>query len=67
MRKAEASRKCHAIIISWSICLSGRLDLAAEIAADKKGSLFRAIRKGNKPTENPMAREPVAVGRSDVR
>jgi integrase/recombinase XerD len=33
--------------------------LAAKIADDKKGPLFRAIRKGNKLTENPMAREDV--------
>jgi integrase len=32
---------------------------AAGIAAEKKGPLFRAIRKGNKLTENPMAREDV--------
>jgi integrase len=32
---------------------------AAKIAGDKKGSLFRAIRKGNKLTENSMAREDV--------
>jgi site-specific recombinase XerD len=32
---------------------------AAEIAGAKKGPLFRAIRKGNKLTENPMAREDV--------
>ena len=31
----------------------------AGIAAEKKGPLFRAIRKGNKLTENPMAREDV--------
>jgi integrase len=34
---------------------------AAGIAADKKGPLFRAIRKGNKLTENPMARSDVLV------
>src|SRR5260370_27746509 len=32
---------------------------AAGIAAEKKGPLFRAIRKGNKLTENLMAREDV--------
>ena len=32
---------------------------AAGIAAEKKGPLFRAIRKGNKLSENPMAREDV--------
>src|SRR5260370_15952696 len=32
---------------------------AAGIAAEKKGPLFRAIRKGNRLTENPMAREDV--------
>jgi integrase len=32
---------------------------SAGIAAEKKGPLFRAIRKGNKLTENPMAREDV--------
>jgi integrase len=32
---------------------------AAGIAADKKGLLFRAIRKGNKLTENPMARSDI--------
>ena len=32
---------------------------AAGIAAEKKGPLFRAVRKGNKLTENPMAREDV--------
>src|SRR6266851_1183005 len=32
---------------------------AAGIAAAKKGPLFRAIRKGNRLTENPMAREDV--------
>ena len=32
---------------------------AAGIAAEKKGPLLRAIRKGNKLTENPMAREDV--------
>jgi hypothetical protein len=32
---------------------------AAGIAAEKKGPLFRAIRKGNKLTDNPMAREDV--------
>src|SRR5216683_1340638 len=32
---------------------------AAGIAAEKKGPPFRAIRKGNKLTENPMAREDV--------
>src|SRR5215470_7707636 len=32
---------------------------AAHIAGDKKGPLFRAIRKGNRLTENPMAREDV--------
>jgi site-specific recombinase XerD len=32
---------------------------AARIAGDKRGPLFRAIRKGNKLTENPMAREDV--------
>lgn len=32
---------------------------AAGIAGDKRGPLFRAIRKGNKLTENPMAREDV--------
>jgi integrase/recombinase XerD len=31
----------------------------ADIAGDKKRPLFRAIRKGNKLTENPMAREDV--------
>lgn len=31
----------------------------ANIVSDKKGLLFRAIRKGNKLTENPMAREDV--------
>jgi hypothetical protein len=34
---------------------------AAGIAADKKGPLFRTIRKGNKLTENPMARSDVLV------
>src|SRR6202453_496125 len=34
---------------------------AAGITADKKGPLFRAIRKGNKLTENPMARSDVLV------
>ena len=34
---------------------------AAGIAGDKKGPLFRAIRKGNKLTENPMARSDVLV------
>jgi integrase/recombinase XerD len=33
--------------------------LAAKIADDKKGPLFRAIRKGNKLTVNSMAREEV--------
>ncbi len=32
---------------------------AGGIAAEKKGPLFRAVRKGNKLTENPMAREDV--------
>jgi integrase len=32
---------------------------AAGIAAEKKEPLFRAVRKGNKLTENPMAREDV--------
>ena len=32
---------------------------SAKIAGDKKGPLFRAIRKGNKLTENPMTREDV--------
>ena len=32
---------------------------SAGIAAEKKGPLFRAIRKGDKLTENPMAREDV--------
>jgi integrase len=32
---------------------------AVGIAAEKKGPLFRAIRKGNRLTENPMAREDV--------
>jgi hypothetical protein len=32
---------------------------AAGIAAEKKGPLFRAVRKGNKLTENPMAREDI--------
>jgi site-specific recombinase XerD len=32
---------------------------AAGIAGDKKGPLFRAIRKGNRLNENPMAREDV--------
>jgi site-specific recombinase XerD len=32
---------------------------AAGITAEKKGPLFRAIRKGNKFTENPMAREDI--------
>jgi site-specific recombinase XerD len=32
---------------------------AAKTGNDKKGPLFRAIRKGNKLTENPMAREDV--------
>ena len=31
----------------------------AKIEKDKKGPLFRAIRKGNKLTDNPMAREDV--------
>jgi integrase/recombinase XerD len=31
----------------------------AKIEGDKKGPLFRAIRKGSKLTENPMAREDV--------
>jgi integrase/recombinase XerD len=31
----------------------------AKIGDDKKGPLFRAIRKGNRLTENPMAREDV--------
>jgi integrase len=34
---------------------------AAGTAADKKGLLFRAIRKGNRLTENPMARSDVLV------
>jgi integrase/recombinase XerD len=34
---------------------------AAGIAPDKKGPLFRAIRKGNKLTEKPMARSDVLV------
>jgi site-specific recombinase XerD len=32
---------------------------AAKVTGDKKRPLFRAIRKGNKLTENPMAREDV--------
>jgi hypothetical protein len=32
------------------------------MAGDKKGPLFRAIRKGNKLTENSMAREDVLYG-----
>jgi integrase/recombinase XerD len=32
---------------------------AAKITVDKKAPLFRAIRKGNKLTDNPMAREDV--------
>jgi integrase/recombinase XerD len=32
---------------------------AVGITAEKKGPLFRAIRKGNKLTENPMAREDI--------
>jgi len=32
---------------------------AAKITGDKEAPLFRAIRKGNKLTENPMAREDV--------
>jgi integrase len=32
---------------------------AADIAGEKKGALFRAIRKGNGLTENPMGRENV--------
>jgi integrase len=34
---------------------------AAGITADKKGPLFRAIRKGNRLTENSMARSDVLV------
>ena len=39
---------------------------AAGIAAEKKGPLFRAIRKGNKLTENPMARSDVLVMINDL-
>jgi site-specific recombinase XerD len=34
---------------------------AAGLTADKKGPLFRAIRKGNRLTENPMARSDVLI------
>jgi integrase len=34
---------------------------AASFGGDKKGPLFRAIRKGNKLTENPMALEDILV------
>ena len=40
---------------------------AAKIAGDKKGPLFRAIRKGNNLTENPMAREDILADQAPRR
>jgi integrase len=57
MRKAVSATRYPATIISPSTSTPGYRP--QKIAADKKKPLFRAIRKGNKLTENQMAREDV--------
>jgi len=60
MRLHEKGGKRHEVPCHHNLAayLDAWID-AAGIAADKKGPLFRAIRKGNKLTENPMAREDI--------
>src|SRR5260370_4108533 len=60
LRLHEKCGKCQEVPCHHNLAayLDAWID-AAGIAADKKGTLFRAIRKGNKLTENPMAREDV--------
>jgi len=60
MRLHEKGGKRHEVpcLHNLAAYLDAWID-AAGIAADKKGPLFRAIRKGNKLTENPMAREDI--------
>ena len=60
LRLHEKGGKRHEVLCHHNVAIY--LDdwiKAAGIAGDNKGPLFRAIRKGNRLTENPMAREDV--------